>query len=484
LPNNDTLPALIEGLAYATVDLEASCLAGDCSLYLRDQVVAAMDEVADRVDLLTDGLTAVATLRTLADDLASHTTNTDIQADIVALGSAIATLDGEICEIAEHSVTARWTPTVNAALTNQPVTYTLAVHNIGTVTTTYAITVDLPSGTQTFNEAIPAGATSSTDYVLAVPTLDTYLLQAEAVAIAPDVQLPVSAHANASLRVVDKFIQLTAVTPNPPFVETGVSSTTISIEVANIANIARSATAVTAVIAPSGGISFTADFPLTISAGPPHSYQLTSLNTSGWQKGVYTVTVNLVDDEAAAIPDGSGYGLFAVGQALGAAHSVSPAEVAPGTVTITTHITTEILADTILPPLAQPLLWEPTGLVSSNQSSVISEPSSVISEQSPVISEQSPVSSFQSAITTTRPTETSNLQSPVSSPPLATRAPNNLTPLGATSAHGKALATTLPAAAATSAPMTWATPPPSPSQVNGSRSASWLLATGATPKSS
>ena len=402
LPNGAALPPTIESLAYATVDLEASCLAGDCSLYLRDQVVVAIDEVADLADLLADGLTAVPTLHTLADDLATHTINPDIQADIVALGNAIATLDGEICEISEHAVTAQWTPSVDAALANQPITYTLDVSNIGTVTTTYAITLDLPAGLQTFNDTIPAGTTTSYDNVLTVAALDTYLLQADVTAVAPDVQLPVSAQANATLRVVDRFVQLTAVTPTPAFVETGVSSTTLNIDIANVANIARAATAQTNIIAPSGSLSYTADFPLNILTGPPQTYQLTSVNTSGWQQGLYTVTVNLVDGNNNPILDGYNFGLFAVGQAIGLAHSVSPSQVAPGTVTVTTHITTELLADTIITPSqALPLLWEPTGLVSSNQSSVISEEYSVSSEEPPNL--QSPIS--QSPISTTRPTD-------------------------------------------------------------------------------
>ena len=400
LVNGDALPPTIEALAYATVDLEASCLAGDCSLYLRDQVVVAIDEVADVADLLNGGLTAVPTLRALADDLATHTTNPDIQADIVALSNALATLDGEICEIAEHSVTARWTPSVDAALANQPITYTLDVSNIGTVTTTYAITLDLPTGMQTLTDTIAAGSASSYDTLLSIATLNTYLLQADVTAVAPDVQLPVTAHADATLRVVDKFIQLTAVTPNPAFVETGVSSTTISIDVANIANIARDAVAETAVMAPSGGISFTSDIPLTILAGDPRNYGLATLDTSNWQEGTYTITVNLVDTNSDPIPDGYNFGLFAVGEALAVFHSVNPTVIAPGTVTVTTQITTEIREGTILTSgLTSPAAeWVKTGLRTEESEQLV-----VSSEQHVVSSEQLAVGGEQIAVESERP---------------------------------------------------------------------------------
>ena len=85
------------------------------------------------------------------------------------------------------------------------------------------------------------------------------------------------------------------------------------------------------VLAPDGSPTHTADLPLTVLRGDERTYALTRVDTSGWAEGVYTVTVELLDSNLALIPDGSGYGYFAVGQALGASHTVSPTVVAPGT---------------------------------------------------------------------------------------------------------------------------------------------------------
>ncbi|MCB0256271.1 MAG: hypothetical protein KDI55_21335, partial [Anaerolineae bacterium] len=105
--------------------------------------------------------------------------------------------------------------------------------------------------------------------------------------------------------------------------------------------------------------AYTDDQPLTILPGSPQSYQLQTVDTSGWNSGVYTVEVELLDASLALVPDGYGVTPFGVGQALGASHSVNPLVVAPGDVSVTTVITTEILVDTILteqpqslPPLA------------------------------------------------------------------------------------------------------------------------------------
>ena len=112
------------------------------------------------------------------------------------------------------------------------------------------------------------------------------------------------------------------------------------------------------VLAANGDTAFSADIPLTVLVGSPRTYELTSVDTSGWAAGVYTLTVNLLDESDALIPDGAGYGYLSVGQALGASHAVQPVVVAPGTVTVTTVITSEILADTAVQPPAA-FLWPP-----------------------------------------------------------------------------------------------------------------------------
>ncbi|MFZ0545939.1 MAG: PKD domain-containing protein, partial [Candidatus Promineifilaceae bacterium] len=91
---------------------------------------------------------------------------------------------------------------------------------------------------------------------------------------------------------------------------------------------------------------------------------LASVDTSHWAAGLYTITVNLVDGGGDPITDGSGYGYLAVGQALGVSQSVEPTIVAPGTVTVTTVLATEILVGGIISPSAQlvqpiePRLWQ------------------------------------------------------------------------------------------------------------------------------
>ncbi|MCA9979142.1 MAG: hypothetical protein KC413_25445, partial [Anaerolineales bacterium] len=109
--------------------------------------------------------------------------------------------------------------------------------------------------------------------------------------------------------------------------------------------IAQAGNARTAVLAPDGSTQWTQDIPLTALAGNPRFYDLATVDTSGWAEGTYTVTVDFRDGAGTLIPDGSGYGYFNVGQALIASQMVYPEVVAPGDVTVTTVITTQITTD-------------------------------------------------------------------------------------------------------------------------------------------
>ncbi len=261
-------------------------------------------------------------------------------------------LELEVCELSEHFPSLSWTPGYDAVLPGGTAVYTLTLANLGSVSTSYTLTVDLPTGPQTLTPTVAPGA--SVDYVYPVTesALGLYDLSALAEAAGPDVTLPgLLVEAAARLSVVDRFLQLTAVRPDPAFVETGTSATTIHIDVSNVANLGWDATAQTTIQDPTGGVSFSADYPVNILLGAPRSYTLGTVDTSGWPAGIYTVSVELLDTNLDLIPDGEGYGYLGVGQGLGVSHGISPAIVPPGTVTVTTQITTELLSQSIVPRL-------------------------------------------------------------------------------------------------------------------------------------
>lgn len=362
---NGSTAAAMQTLATALANLEGSCMDGECDLLRRDAAVEAAQSVTDYAALYFP-LADTATLSAAAAALAGHSSAVDITADITALGDALAQLGLAVCELSQHLPTLRWRPNFNAGLPGLPVSYTLELHNQGTADTTYLITTTLPSGEGTLSPTVAAGDTYTTTINASAAAVGQYTLLAEATASGAGVELPgITVTATGWLNVVERFVQLTAVTPDPAFVETGVSSTTVRIDVVNVANIPQDATAQLRILADDASLSYSADLPLLIAAGAPHSYELVTVDTSGWNSGLYTVTVDLVDAAThAPIADGSGYGYLGVGEALEVAHSLSPLVGAPGDITVTTVITTAVLLDTILNRGAQPAqpLWSPRGL--------------------------------------------------------------------------------------------------------------------------
>ena len=377
----------LESLALNMVHLEASCLTGDCDLSLRDQTVAAVYQVALYSGTVSPNLAAINTLISAADDLVSHSANADILNDLQAISDAVVALDGEVCTWSQHKPTLRWTPGYGAALVNKTGDFTLDLTNAGISVTTYALTVTLPSGVQTFNPVVNPGETNSFEFSESSPTMGLYDLAAEVTVVG---QNNVSTNAAAKLNVVDKFVQVTAVNPAPDFVETGESATTVNVEVANVANIVQDVTAQTTIYAPGGAVSYQGDVPLTVLVGAPRSYELQTLDASGWAAGVYTVSVELLDAEAALIPEGAGYGFLGVGQAVGVSHVVEPTVVAPGISIVTTIITTELLVnglvtETVASGQVASGSWQWAGEQDANQQSPVAKsPSQVSTPNAPL----------------------------------------------------------------------------------------------------
>ena len=263
----------------------------------------------------------------------------------------LAGLDANLGRLATWRVSARFIPGYDAALLDTPITYTLRLQNHGTLTTTYRVNLQLNhlASQQIHNQqilhpgttwlaVIAPGQIVTQPVVLLPASLGAWQLAAQVEAVGDAF---IQATATAGLNVVDAFVKVLAVNANPAFVETGVSSTALAVYIANIANVPRAVTAQVAILAPDATPVWTDSVALALQVGAPRIYALGTVTTSGWAAGVYTITVDLQDTRGVTIPDGAGYGFLAVGQALEATHGVTPSLVAPGTVTVTTVITTE-----------------------------------------------------------------------------------------------------------------------------------------------
>jgi uncharacterized membrane protein len=352
------LSASLTTMAIAMANLEQSCDSGACDLNQRDQVVRAAQDAASFASSLSSVITADDALLQAANTMATHATAIDLQTDMAAIRDVVSPLlKDQVCAVSEHIPSLRWSTGYSAALINQVRDYVLELTNRGTLSTTYAVTVSLPTGTQTFNADLDPGVTISYTYAVSGNAVGLINLNGQATAIGPgDVPSGLSASASARLNVLDRFVQLTSVNPNPAFVETGLSSTSIVIEVNNLANLPIDTTALITLTSPSGSIAYSSTQALRVM-GSVQTYNLASINTSGWAIGMYTVTIDLrcANDLCAApnaLPDGKGYGFLTVGQGLQIEHAVQPEEVTAGTFAVTTIITSEMTTPAIQPPVA------------------------------------------------------------------------------------------------------------------------------------
>ncbi|MBI1297674.1 hypothetical protein GC175_22280 [bacterium] len=343
---NDTLGAALSALAETVVELEYWCETGDCPLPLRDQVATAGQNVVTYARSAAQPVTlpSLAGVESASTAVGAATGDDDILAAVGVLAAAVDVLSGELCQVTDHLARARFTPYVDAVLMGDTATFSLDVTNQGAVTTTYAIAVTgLPGADLTFDESIAPGVTRNLPVDVTPTVLGIYDLTATVDPVVPDLTLDLRREARARLNVVDKFVQVTQVIADPPFVETGTSSADLRVEVANLSGVPQASNVDVNVIDRAGTTQFSqSEIAVDVSAGNPRVYDLATVNTSGWAEGVYTVTVDLRDAAGDMIPDGSGYGFFSVGQGLRVSQSVSPAVVAPGAVTVTTNITSRI----------------------------------------------------------------------------------------------------------------------------------------------
>jgi len=275
-------------------------------------------------------------------------------ADLAALAAAptiagfcgpLSALEDVLDRIGRRRVVATLRPGYTATLPDLPITYTVSLENRGTLTTSYAVQVSGTAGLQitepaaSFTIALAPGETYSTPVVAVSGNLGQYALAVQAQAVADSL---IQARATSGLKVVDAFIRVTDVSSDPPFVEVGANTAGLYASVANVANIYLTGQARVSVIAEGGAAMFTNTVPLTIPSSLHWtSHALGSVNVAGWNKGVYSVTVQMVDNQGRLIPDGTGVGSLVVGEGVVASVTTTPEEVAPGDAIVTTAITTE-----------------------------------------------------------------------------------------------------------------------------------------------
>lgn len=386
----------------------------------RDAVVATLADL----NAVLPNLPVRESLLSVEVNLVVHVDSADFATDLNDLCTALDTLSDQIIAADNHSAAVAWTPPIGAILLGDSTTYTLSVTNQGALSTTYDMTVTLPTGVTNFSVTLDPDETHSVAYPL-TPAGSGYNLL-EAVAVATDAApVLVQSSATAGLNVVDQFVQVTAVAATPSFVETGTSTTTLSLTAHNIAGVPLDSSADVTITAPNTSVIATLNVPLTVKTGGTQSYDLGTVDTSAWVQGVYTIS--------ATLEDSTQYGYLSVGEGIIASAQVTPELVGLGTVTVTNTISTEITPSVYVDlgddgrSYESSFVWSPTGIraveVERQTDFVLMDgeieavpPRTINSQQSTENNEQ-PVS---------------DLQSPISNSPISARTAMASTPISRT----------------------------------------------------
>ncbi|MBN1314939.1 MAG: Ig-like domain-containing protein, partial [Anaerolineales bacterium] len=348
------LPAALSYLGTAINDLEASCQYGSCAPDLRDRVVSAVNAVANHSDPLSPLISADTSFHSIADAMSGHIEAVDIEADLVAIMDAVELLDTEVCAVAQHDLEASFIPATSVVLEGISTAVNLQVRNVGSLETTAVLTLTPPTGGSVSwtNQSVvlDPGETISIPTEIEPAGMGAWLARVDIGAGETPV---VQYQAAANVVVVDAFIHIGEVIVSPSFVEFD-SGSVVSVyaDVSNVANLPLEGEAELGVLAADGTPVFDSTTPILLpSSLEPIRLDMGDIDTTGLVTGSYTVTVRIVDNEDTLIPDGTGEGMLAVGQAVEAVHWVEPVVVAPGTVSVTTSIETS-LSDSILEQMA------------------------------------------------------------------------------------------------------------------------------------
>ncbi len=332
------------GLAGAVQALEAALP----DLPARDRVITAIDTLVVALARLP-GLPAVAALSQLGQDMRSHSTAPQLQADLDALCAALKALGPQIDVAQAHAFALAWSPASQVALAGRAVTLTLSVQNQGTLSGSHSVTLTSPAfATQVFSPELAAGASTTITLVMTRSSAGFVPVYATGARATGSALVPmIERSAIAGVSYVTPALAVMSVVASPNFVDVGTSATQVQAVLANTANWQMNTLATLSVFAPTGALSETRQTAVTMQPGLGATANFGMLNTSGFASGVYTLAVSVAVSSPLGLAGGApatNYGFLGVGQALFAEAAVLPALVAPGTVTVTQIITTRVRA--------------------------------------------------------------------------------------------------------------------------------------------
>lgn len=323
----------------------------------RDQALNNLDSIITQMTINPDLADFVGPMTAARTQLEAATTPTEIRDAIESLGTALNDFAMVITAIGRHDVTVQLNPTSRVAVPLTPQTFDVVLHNVGSQTTTYNLSVaGLPLDVDSqFSQSTVTLASNE------FRTITVTLTQASATNLAAfgftiDVSftdgVTISRSAYGSVSPRNEHVSIVDVTVNPPFGDPG-DSVAITTRLLNSVNQEQEAL-VTYRVLDSNGVEvvpFSVPKPVTLTVVSSLAHvDLDTLDTTGLALGQYTIEVTVTDTLGNPIPGAIGTGTLLIGSPVSANIDSSPVSLPPGTTTITNTLD---IGSTV--PLVDPL---------------------------------------------------------------------------------------------------------------------------------
>lgn len=317
----------------------------------KSQALAALDSVLSQLANDPNFSSFVNDLTAARNALAAADTQSAIQTAVSSLGTMLDTFATSASGLVRHNFNAFLLPNRQVAQPQTPAVFELRLHNIGTDTTTYNVSLGtLPAGVT--GKLSQVSVTLHRDEFASINVTLTQTAAAELLALPFAVTVSaaeapsVSRTVQGALTVRNEFISVVEVLADPPFTDPG-NLVNVSARLLNVVNrqqpalmsyVVQNANGQTVFTAPSVQTTFTVQTSLVTLA-------LGALDTSGFTLGQHTILVTVTDLNNAPIPGATGAGTLLIGSPVTASITVGPTTLPPGNGMVTNKLQVGTLAN-------------------------------------------------------------------------------------------------------------------------------------------
>jgi hypothetical protein len=341
-------------LANLTTDL-TNLAENTASAVFKSQVLSDLAAVAALLPadpFLAQFAAGVTTDRT---EIANAVTPGDFQTAFNDLAATMTSVSNVLGEEAASGFSASLSPNSALALPTTPSQVSLVLHNAGTATTTYDISISgLPANvTASFNpkvtvlsDQILGGFSQAGVPITLTETGGSLFPTSFTVTVTPEGAPDIAQSFTGTLTVRPTFVDVTSVTANPTVAPQG-TPVDVTAHLLNSINKQQQALISYTVTDTTGKVVFTSTpQSLTLNVVSLLStVDLGSFPTTGLANGVYTATVTITQGNL--IPGGKGTGTVLVGTAVSATLTTAPTTLPPGNGTVTSTFQVNSLAGAV-----------------------------------------------------------------------------------------------------------------------------------------